>query len=101
MDQQSRRFLEGRQDTRIRLELRPIGARQSRPSGHAMTAGAQSVRLEPDITLPPPEFHLATSDPEIAKVIRSQPSRWPSLPNENPIWGLIRIVMAQQVSTLV
>jgi 3-methyladenine DNA glycosylase/8-oxoguanine DNA glycosylase len=37
----------------------------------------------------------------MASVITSQRTRWPSEPTENPIWGLVRIVMAQQVSTLV
>lgn len=35
----------------------------------------------------------------MARVIDSQVDRWPSEPTEDPIWGLIRIVMAQQVST--
>jgi DNA-3-methyladenine glycosylase II len=52
-----------------------------------------------DNALPPQEAHLVTTDPVLASVIRSQSFRWPSQPNENPIWGLIRIVIAQQVST--
>src|SRR5687768_1448854 len=28
-------------------------------------------------------------------------ARWPSEPTEDPIWGLIRIVVAQQISTRV
>jgi DNA-3-methyladenine glycosylase II len=44
---------------------------------------------------------LATRDSALAKLIASQASRWPCHPTENPIWGLVRIVMAQQVSTLV
>jgi DNA-3-methyladenine glycosylase II len=47
------------------------------------------------------ESHLALCDPAMAKLIASQESRWPSKPTEHPIWGLVRIVMAQQVSTLV
>ncbi len=35
----------------------------------------------------------------MARVIASRPDRWPLRPTEDPIWGLIRIVMAQQVST--
>jgi DNA-3-methyladenine glycosylase II len=34
-------------------------------------------------------------------LIASQPARWPSSPTEEPIWGLIRIIMAQQISTSV
>jgi DNA-3-methyladenine glycosylase II len=44
---------------------------------------------------------LSHRDPTLAQVIASQPARWPSRPTEVPIWGLVRIVMAQQVSTLV
>src|SRR5208283_2744589 len=50
-------------------------------------------------TLPGPETYLSATDAALAGVIASQPTRWPSQPTENPIWGLIRIVMAQQVST--
>lgn len=45
------------------------------------------------------EHLLSASDPTLAKVIASQSARWPSKPTEDPIWGLMRIVMAQQVST--
>jgi DNA-3-methyladenine glycosylase II len=44
---------------------------------------------------------LSASDPILAKVIISQSDRWPLKPTEHPIWGLVRIVMAQQVSTVV
>ncbi len=53
------------------------------------------------VDLPVPEAHLSVSDPILAKVVETQISRWPSGPTEDVIWGLIRIVMAQQVSTLV
>jgi DNA-3-methyladenine glycosylase II len=46
-----------------------------------------------------PELLLSHRDGVLARVIASQPVRWPSRPTENPIWGLIRIVMAQQLST--
>jgi DNA-3-methyladenine glycosylase II len=46
-----------------------------------------------------PEDTLSFRDPAIAGVIAAQTSRWPNQPTEDPIWGLIRIVMAQQVST--
>jgi DNA-3-methyladenine glycosylase II len=51
-------------------------------------------------SLPPAELHLAGRDIVLSRVIASQSARWPSEPTENSIWGLIRIVMAQQVSTL-
>lgn len=50
-------------------------------------------------SLPSPESHLSTNDAALAEVIATQRVRWPSQPTENPIWGLIRIVMAQQLST--
>jgi DNA-3-methyladenine glycosylase II len=46
-------------------------------------------------------MHLSERDPMLAKVIASRTDRWPSDQNENVIWGLLRIVMAQQVSTVV
>jgi DNA-3-methyladenine glycosylase II len=49
--------------------------------------------------LPDAEHHLATKDPLLMTIIRSQAARWPSQPTEDCIWGLIRMVMAQQVST--
>jgi DNA-3-methyladenine glycosylase II len=51
--------------------------------------------------LPVAEAQVAGRDSRLARVIASQQDRWPSQPNEDPLWGLIRIVMAQQVSTLV
>jgi DNA-3-methyladenine glycosylase II len=47
------------------------------------------------------EHKLSSNDLILAKVIVSCSERWPTQPTEAPIWGLIRIVMAQQVSTLV
>ena len=47
------------------------------------------------------EYQLSTRDPKLARVIATQSIRWPSQPTEDPIWGLIRIVMAQQISTQV
>jgi len=52
-------------------------------------------------SLPLAERHLAVHDRTLARVIVSQSAQWPSQPTEDPIWGLVRIVMAQQVSTLV
>jgi DNA-3-methyladenine glycosylase II len=34
-------------------------------------------------------------------VIAAQQARWPARPTEDPIWGLVRIIMAQQISTRV
>jgi DNA-3-methyladenine glycosylase II len=51
--------------------------------------------------LPPPEYSLARRDPVLARVISEQSARWPEQPTEDPIWGLIRIVVAQQVATSV
>jgi DNA-3-methyladenine glycosylase II len=45
------------------------------------------------------EMQLSRRDPRLASVIASQPDLWPRDPIEDPIWGLIRIVMAQQIAT--
>jgi DNA-3-methyladenine glycosylase II len=45
------------------------------------------------------ERMLSESDPTLAQVIASQAHRWPAEATENPIWGLVRIVMAQQIAT--
>ncbi len=47
------------------------------------------------------ESYLSLRDPNMARLVASQESRWPTTATEHPIWGLVRIVMAQQVSTLV
>jgi DNA-3-methyladenine glycosylase II len=44
---------------------------------------------------------LSQSDPLLGRIIALQPVRWPTRPTEDPIWGLVRIVMAQQISTQV
>lgn len=46
-----------------------------------------------------PEELLTSQDIILGQLIAAQPARWPSEPTENPIWGLVRIIMAQQVST--
>jgi DNA-3-methyladenine glycosylase II len=51
------------------------------------------------IELPEPERFLSKRDPVLAKLIARETVRWPSEPTEEPIWGLLRIVMAQQLST--
>lgn len=57
------------------------------------------VETRPQARLPRAELLLSTNDPTLARVIASQQARWPSQPTEEPIWGLIRIIMAQQIST--
>ncbi len=52
-------------------------------------------------SLPAAEQLLSARDLTLARVIASQQARWPSQPTEDPIWGLTRMVMAQQVSTAV
>ncbi len=42
---------------------------------------------------------LSRQDATLGEVIAAQAARWPSQPTEDPIWGLVRIVMAQQIST--
>lgn len=45
------------------------------------------------------EQFLSTRDCILGGIIASQTVRWPPKPGEYPIWGLLRMVMAQQVST--
>lgn len=45
------------------------------------------------------ERMLSERDPVLAKVIASQSHRWPIDAHEHPIWGLVRMVIAQQIST--
>lgn len=47
------------------------------------------------------ETGLIIRDGKLAPVIQSAATRWPNLPSEDPIWGLLRMVMAQQISTRV
>jgi DNA-3-methyladenine glycosylase II len=47
------------------------------------------------------EHHLSSSDGILSDLIKTHPARWPSEPCEEPIWGLVRMVMAQQISTSV
>ena len=51
--------------------------------------------------LPLPERTLSQRDSVLAQVIASQLSRWPSCASEDSVGGLVRIVMAQQMSTFV
>jgi DNA-3-methyladenine glycosylase II len=42
---------------------------------------------------------LSRRDEVLSRIIASQKARWSPESNENAIWGLVRIVIAQQVST--
>jgi DNA-3-methyladenine glycosylase II len=53
------------------------------------------------VALPRAERLLSARDPTLRNLIVSQDARWPLFPTEDPIWGLVRIVMAQQISTSV
>ena len=55
--------------------------------------------LHPLIQAPGAERLLSERDPTLAQVIVGQSARWPSKPTEDPLWGLVRIVIAQQIST--
>jgi DNA-3-methyladenine glycosylase II len=46
-----------------------------------------------------PEGALSALDSHLALIISAATERWPCSPTENPIWGLVRIVIAQQVTT--
>ncbi len=67
---------------------------------HMRQGGIQS-RRETAGRLPAPERHLSAADPVLARLIAGQVDRWPVVATEDPISGLVRIVMAQQVSTRV
>jgi DNA-3-methyladenine glycosylase II len=66
-----------------------------------MTSRSEIQALLSLASPPSAELFLAGRDTKLAQVIESQSARWPLQPTEDPIWGLVRIVMAQQVSTLV
>jgi len=51
------------------------------------------------VSLPQAEHWLSTNDPILANIIIAQSERWPCDPTEDPVWGLVRMVMAQQIST--
>ncbi len=53
------------------------------------------------VVSPEPENLLSARDSTLARVIASQSTHWPTQPTEDPVWGLVRIVMAQQISTQV
>jgi DNA-3-methyladenine glycosylase II len=45
------------------------------------------------------ERHLEACDPVIARVIRADLGRWTSKRTEDALWGLIRVIVSQQIST--
>lgn len=49
--------------------------------------------------LPQAERYLSTVDQTLGGIIGSTTVRWPTETTESAVWGLLRIVMAQQVST--
>jgi DNA-3-methyladenine glycosylase II len=51
------------------------------------------------LTFATPEQVLSSKDSTLADVIAAGTERWPGHRTEDPIWGLIRIVIAQQIST--
>jgi DNA-3-methyladenine glycosylase II len=51
--------------------------------------------------LPLHERTLSAQDAKLARIIARDTERWPATPTEDPISGLLRIVVAQQVSTRV
>jgi DNA-3-methyladenine glycosylase II len=59
------------------------------------------IQTQPLAVPPIPEVQLSTSDCILAHIIATQQERWPADPTEDPIWGLLRMVMAQQISTRV
>lgn len=54
-----------------------------------------------DRTFNPPESHLSRTDPRLDQILRSHEARWPERATEDPVWGLVRMVIAQQISTSV
>jgi len=59
----------------------------------------RGIDTQPLARLTVAEHCLSTQDPVLALLIARGSSRWPEEPTEAPLWGLIRIVMAQQLST--
>jgi DNA-3-methyladenine glycosylase II len=47
------------------------------------------------------EDYLSQRDQKLSEIIAAQPLRWPNEVSEDPVWGLLRIIMAQQISTKV
>ncbi len=52
-----------------------------------------------EIRILSPELYLSVRDSVLAEVIGDRSGYWPCKPTEDPIWGLVRMIVAQQVST--
>jgi DNA-3-methyladenine glycosylase II len=57
------------------------------------------VKRPSEVPILSAELYLSERDHVLAEVIAARPGHWPSTPTEDPIWGLVRMVVAQQVST--
>lgn len=58
-------------------------------------------RPESRLALPEAEQVLSARDRVLGRVIKALDARWPARPMEDEVWGLMRIVIAQQISTRV
>lgn len=56
--------------------------------------------IEDDSALSPEEA-LSSRDSILADIVARNRASWPRLPAEDPVWGLVRMILAQQVSTTV
>jgi DNA-3-methyladenine glycosylase II len=54
---------------------------------------------QPLASLPVAEQTLSDRDLVLGQIIASQQARWPSEPKEDAMWGLVRMVLAQQIPT--
>jgi DNA-3-methyladenine glycosylase II len=64
-------------------------------------AESRDRRREPesDLSLVSAERHLEACDPVIARLIHADSERWSSERTEDELWGLIRVIASQQIST--
>ena len=58
-----------------------------------------SQTVPPHGTLASPEAYLSLHDRRLRELISTSITPWPTQPTEEPIWGLVRIILAQQLST--
>jgi DNA-3-methyladenine glycosylase II len=61
--------------------------------------GGRAIQSVAVVTSDKPDDVVSVCDPKLAAVIAAQREQWPMVPTEDPIWGLVRIVIAQQIST--
>ena len=73
---------------------------QADPSGkHGTRETSSSAQAScSDFQSQTPEGHLSR-DPRLSEIITARPDRWNPCRTENMVWGLIRTVVAQQIST--